>query len=70
MDEEITIRFEYPSLNSVMRIVKEDNPEVLSQEFEMTCEMTLRIRKSEMERLRSRLLKVETLYIPDEEEVE
>ncbi len=70
VDEEITIRFEYPSLNSVMRIVKEDNPEVLSQEFEMTCEMTLRIRKSEMERLRSRLLKVETLYIPDEEEVE
>lgn len=70
VDEEITIRFEYPSLNSVMRIVKEDNPEVLSQEFEMTCEMTLRIRKSEMERLRSRLLKVETLYIPDEEKVE
>ena len=51
-----------------MRIVKEDNPTVLSQEFEMDCKMTLRIRKSEMEKLRSRLLKVETLYLPEEAE--
>lgn len=68
VDEDITIHFEYPSLNSVMRIVKEDNPTVLSQEFEMDCKMTLRIRKSEMEKLRSRLLKVETLYLPEEAE--
>jgi uncharacterized YigZ family protein len=63
VDEEITITFEYPFLNGVMRIVKEDNPIVLSQSFDVNCQMTLRIRKSEAEKLKLRLLKVETVQI-------
>ena len=63
VDETITITFEYPHLNSVMRIVKEDKPEVLTQSFELTCEMTLRIRQSRMDTLKSRLLKVDSLRI-------
>lgn len=60
VDEDVTIVFEYPFLNGIMRIVKEDNPTIISQRFEMDCEMTLRIRKGEVERLKNRLLKVET----------
>ena len=67
VDEDITVAFEYPSLNSIMRIVKEDNPVILSQHFDMDCEMTLRIRKSEAGRLRARLQKVETAYIKETE---
>ncbi len=63
VDETITITFEYPHLNSVMRIVKEDKPDVLAQSFELTCEMTLRIRQSRMDALKSRLLKVDSLHI-------
>ena len=63
IDETITITFEYPHLNSVMRIVKEDKPDVLVQSFELTCEMTLRIRQSRMDTLKSRLLKVDSLRI-------
>ncbi|ETK12029.1 hypothetical protein T235_12345 [Tannerella sp. oral taxon BU063 isolate Cell 8/11] len=63
IDETITITFEYPHLNSVMRIVKEDKPDVLTQSFELTCEMTLRIRQSRMDTLKSRLLKVDSLRI-------
>ena len=63
VDETITITFEYPHLNSVMRIVKEDTPDVLAQSFELTCEMTLRIRQSRMDALKSRLLKVDSLRI-------
>ena len=66
VDEVITVAFEYPYLNSVMRIVKEDHPVVLSQRFEMDCEMTLQIRKGEAERLKSRLRKVETAYLKKE----
>lgn len=66
VDEVITVAFEYPYLNSVMRIVKEDHPIVLSQKFEMDCEMTLQIRKGEAERLKSRLRKVETAYLKKE----
>ena len=65
VDEDITVSIEYPYLNSIMRIVKEDGPQIIKQSFEMDCEMTLRIRKGEAERLRNRLLKVETAYLKD-----
>ena len=55
VDEDIHFAFEYPSLNDVMRIVKEENPEIVSQNFDMTCTMHLRIRRSAMKRLKSRL---------------
>ena len=63
VDDTITITFDYPHLNSVMRIVKEDHPDVLSRTFEITCQMTLRIRRSRMDALKNRLLKVDTLRI-------
>ena len=63
VDDTITITFDYPHLNSVMRIVKEDHPDVLSRTFELICQMTLRIRRSRMDALKNRLLKVDTLRI-------
>jgi uncharacterized YigZ family protein len=57
VDEDIRIVFEYPCLNAVMRVVKEMKPAILFQKLEMTCEMTLRIRKSEVEALTGRLPK-------------
>ncbi|WP_370520896.1 YigZ family protein [Bacteroides sp. 214] len=60
VDEEITVAFEYPFMNDVMRIVKEEEPEIIRQFFDMDCEMTLRIRQSLMPKLRARLEKVET----------
>lgn len=65
VDEDITVVFEYPYLNSIMRIVKEDAPTVITQKFDMDCEMTLRIRKGEAERLKNRLAKVETAYLKE-----
>ena len=66
VDEDITVSFEYPFLNSIMRIVKEDNPVIVSQNFAMDCEMTLRIRKGEAGKLKYRLLKIDTVYIKEE----
>ncbi|MCD7976335.1 MAG: YigZ family protein [Tannerellaceae bacterium] len=66
VDEEITVLFEYPYLNSIMRIVKEEGPAIISQTFEMDCRMTLRIRKGAAERLKERLRKVETAYLEED----
>ena len=49
-------------MNDVMRIVKEENPQIVSQGFENDCSMTLRIRKDSMPRLKARLEKVTTLF--------
>lgn len=61
VEDTINIRFEYPLMNDVMRIVKEEQPTVLSQSFEMDCEMSLRLRRSAMPRLCARLEKVQGL---------
>lgn len=69
VDDEVTVAFEYPFMNDVMRIVKEESPEIIEQSYDMDCIMTLRIRKSQMPRLRSRLEKVETLRFPEDTSV-
>jgi uncharacterized YigZ family protein len=65
VDTDLTVVFEYPYLNRIMRIVKEEQPEIISQKFEMTCEMTLRIRRNLLERLKNRILKVATAYLKE-----
>ncbi|GAK35555.1 IMPACT family protein [Bacteroides graminisolvens] len=67
VDDEVTVLFEYPFINDVMRIVKEEEPEIVDQLYDMDCRMTLRIRRSCMPRLRERLLKVETARLADQD---
>ncbi len=61
VDEDLAFFFEYPFMNDVMRIVKEENPKIVDQGYDTDCSMTLRIRRDSMPRLRERLEKVETL---------
>ena len=67
VDETISIEFAYPFLNDVMKIVEECNPQILAQQFEMNCEMTLQIRQSEMGKLKSLLMKVGKLQVTNNE---
>ena len=63
VDDEIAVAFEYPFMNDVMRIVNEEEPEIVEQSYDMDCLMKLRIRRSMMGKLRARLEKVETARI-------
>ncbi len=63
VDEVVRFSFEYPMMNEVMRVVKEMEPKILEQGYDQDCLMTLQIRRSRMETLRQRLLKVDTLRI-------
>lgn len=65
VDIDITVNFEYPYMNGIMKVIKETNPIIVSKKFDMDCQMTLRIRKSEAEKMKGLLLKVESAYIPD-----
>lgn len=67
VDETTAFRFEYPLMNEVMRIVKEEGPEIVSQGYDNDCLMSLRIRRSLMPRLKARLEKVEGLSFENEE---
>lgn len=61
VDEQIRICFSYLVLNDVMKIVKEENPEVLERNFELQCEMLLSIRQKDMENLKERLRQVDSM---------
>ena len=61
VDEDVTFHFEYPFMNDVMRIVKEEEPQIVVQDYDNDCTMTLRIRKDSMPRLKARLEKVSSL---------
>ncbi len=63
VDVEITIFFEYPYLNDVMRIVKSMQPVIVYQRYEANCEMLLRIRQSHAEMLKKRLLMIESVFL-------
>ena len=58
VEELVTYSFSYPMMNDVMRIVKDMSPRIVSQTYDNTCEITLAIRKSEADQLRSRLSKL------------
>ena len=52
-------------MNQVMRVVKEEEPAIVSQTFDNDCLMTLSIRASLMPRLRQRLEKIDGVRIVD-----
>ncbi len=67
VDKLITVSFEYPLMNQVMRVVKEEEPAIVSQDFQMNCLLTLRIRQGLADQLRSRLEKIRGLSFVDED---
>ncbi len=56
-----TILFDYQQMNDVMRIVKEDNLEVLKQQFDNNCELTVSIRKMQVNQTLTRLQKLSSV---------
>lgn len=66
VEDDVRIFFEYPFMNDVMRIVKEENVAIISQYFDLDCDMTLRQRRTMLPRLRERLSKVESLRFPEQ----
>lgn len=61
VDEQVRICFSYLVLNDVMKIIKEENPEVLERNFELQCEMLLSIRQKDMGNLKERLGQVDSV---------
>ncbi len=55
VDDIIKVYFEYPLMNEVMRVVKELEPKIISQDFNLDCSLTLQIRQRDSSLLMERL---------------
>lgn len=58
IDETISIHFEYPLLNDVMRVLKQFDEVKWEQDFQESCRMHLRIRRSLFARLKDSLTQI------------
>jgi uncharacterized YigZ family protein len=58
-----SITFEYPAMNEIMRILKEERVQILGQGYEQGCQMDFQVRKSQAERILSRLNRLNNLSL-------
>ncbi|HEY4323322.1 MAG TPA: YigZ family protein [Mucilaginibacter sp.] len=56
-----TIEFDYLLMNDVMRIIKEDNLNIISQAFDNNCSIQVSIRKTQINKAMEKLNKLSTV---------
>jgi uncharacterized YigZ family protein len=54
IEESITVSFDYPVMNEVMRVIKEENGSIQHQEFETACLVRFSVKRSHVPRVLSR----------------
>ena len=63
--EKMKFTFDYQNMNDVMRLIKEDDLQIVQQDFEINCTMTLSVRKALIEKVRIRLLQIPSVILED-----
>jgi len=58
VEEKYEVCFEYPLMNDVMKILKEEQADIIGQEFENACKIRFSIRRSSGMKITSRLQKI------------
>jgi uncharacterized YigZ family protein len=66
LNDVYTVRFEYPQMNYVMKIIKDNNLEILEQQFDNTCVIRVGIRRMQVNRSVERLEKIEGVVLKPE----
>ena len=57
------LKFEYPLMNDVMRILKEENIDQVDQKFELSCSVWISLRKADTEKVLSKFDRIDNLKI-------
>ncbi len=57
------LKFEYPVMNDIMKILKEEKIETYDQKFDLSCSITLSLRKAEVDKVLSKFDRIEALKI-------
>ncbi|MCF8364533.1 MAG: YigZ family protein [Bacteroidales bacterium] len=61
--DQFDVTFEYADMNDVMRIIKEEDLEIVSQDFQMTCKLRFSIRQKFSEKVEKRFCDLRKLQI-------
>lgn len=61
--DEFVIKFEYPQMNNVMKIIKKHSLEIFSQEMTLDCQMKIAVRQSISKQVQEELEDIEHLHL-------
>jgi len=61
--DQFDVIFEYADMNDVMRIIKEEDLEIVSQDFQMTCKLRFSVRQKFSEKVEKRFIDLRKLKI-------
>jgi len=53
---ELEIKFSYPEMNNVMRIIKDENLAIVNQDFQLNCKVLVSVRLRDIDRVKQRLV--------------
>lgn len=62
---EISIQFEYPQMNHVMKLIKDHDLTIISQKLEMSCEMNLGVRLSKVQIVKTIISEMQGINIAE-----
>ena len=58
-----TVNFSYAVMNDVMKLIKDEQPEIIEQNFDLSCSIILSIRKSKSNLLIDKFRKIESVEV-------
>jgi uncharacterized YigZ family protein len=63
IEKPIRLTFEYPIQNQVMRVLKDEQLEIVSSRYEMDCQITIAVRLKKFDQIMSKLVKIEGVTV-------
>lgn len=63
VNDEYDVTFEYADMNDVMRIIKEESLNIVTQDFQMTCSLRFSVRQKFSDKVEKRFLDLRKLEI-------
>ncbi len=63
ISSEVILSFEYPLMNSVMRIIKEEKLRILKQDFDSNCKIYIELKKNQEKITRKKIDKIRGVII-------
>jgi len=63
IEVQFQVTFNYPEMDSVMRIIKQENISIISQKLEIECQLHISVRRSESEMVEKRFREIHKIKI-------
>lgn len=62
---ELVLSFEYPLMNNVMMVIKEENLEIIERDFQLSCMLKINVKKNDLHKVVNRMEKIRGISVKE-----